>query len=126
MEVRPLVDEVNQLLDAQEESLSRARDRAADLAHGLKTPLTALTNDVYRLRAAGQAAIADDIEDTALRMKQIVERELARSRIRNSRSHRAGFHRHLRRMESSAHWLARRKGGDSVSEQRCCRCLGGS
>jgi signal transduction histidine kinase len=87
VEVRPLVDEVNQLLDAQEESLSRARDRAADLAHGLKTPLTALTNDVYRLRAAGQAAIADDIEDTALRMKQIVERELARSRIRNSRSH---------------------------------------
>ena len=86
VEVRPLVDEVNQLLGAQEESLSRARDRAADLAHGLKTPLTALTNDVSRLRAAGQDTIADDIEDTALRMKQIVERELARSRIRNSRS----------------------------------------
>ena len=86
VEVKPLVDEVNQLLGAQEESLSRARDRAADLAHGLKTPLTALANDVSKLRAAGQGAIADDIEDTALRMRQIVERELARSRIRNSRS----------------------------------------
>ncbi len=84
LEVRPLVDEVNQLLSAQEESLTRARDRAADLAHGLKTPLTALTNDVSRLRDAGQDAVADDIEDIALRMKQIVERELARSRIRNS------------------------------------------
>ncbi len=82
-EVLPLVNEVNQLLSAQETSLSRARDRAADLAHGLKTPLTALSNDVVRLRAARQSEIADDIEETAMRMRQIVERELARSRIRS-------------------------------------------
>jgi signal transduction histidine kinase len=86
-EIRPLVDEVNKLLSEQEVSLSRARDRAADLAHGLKTPLTALSSDVARLRVAGQDAVADDIEETATRMRQIVERELARSRIRSTSIH---------------------------------------
>jgi signal transduction histidine kinase len=83
-EVLPLVDEVNKLLVLQESSLLRARDRAADLAHGLKTPLTALMSDVKRLRLAGQAETADDIEALARRMRQTVDRELARSRIRNA------------------------------------------
>ncbi len=84
-EIQPLVGEVNELLDAQEASLTRARDRAADLAHGLKTPLTALASDIMRLRKAGQHEVADDIGEIAKRMRDIVERELARSRIRNSR-----------------------------------------
>ncbi len=85
-EVLPLVNEVNELLAEQQQSLSRAKDRAADLAHGMKTPLTALSSDVARLRAIGQMDIASDIEETALRMRQITERELARSRMRNARS----------------------------------------
>jgi signal transduction histidine kinase len=83
-EVLPLVEEVNKLLVLQESSLLRARDRAADLAHGLKTPLTALMSDVRRLRSAGQSETADDIEALARRMRQTVDRELARSRIRNA------------------------------------------
>lgn len=38
-EVQPLAEEINRLLDAQEKALARARSRATDLAHGLKTPL---------------------------------------------------------------------------------------
>jgi signal transduction histidine kinase len=83
-EVQPLADEVNKLLVLQEASLLRARDRAADLAHGLKTPLTALMSDVKRLRSVGQTETADDIETLARRMRQTVDRELARSRIRNA------------------------------------------
>lgn len=86
-EMLPLVGEVNTLLDAQTNAMTRARDRAADLAHGLKTPLTALMSDVTRLRQAGQSVMADDIEGLAQRMRQIVERELARSRIRNASTH---------------------------------------
>jgi signal transduction histidine kinase len=86
-EIKPLVTEVNLWLGAQENLILRARDRAADLAHGLKTPLTALTSDVARLRAAKQNAVANDIEEIAQRMRQIVERELARSRLRHARSH---------------------------------------
>ena len=63
-EIAPLVSEVNSLLNAQEESIQRARDRAADLAHGFKTPLTALLADAKRLRNKGQAEIADEIEQT--------------------------------------------------------------
>lgn len=84
-EVAPLVDEVNALLQAQDEALVRARDRAADLAHGLKTPLTALTADIERLRDKGETAIADDIEELAARMRRHADRELTRARIRHGR-----------------------------------------
>jgi signal transduction histidine kinase len=85
-EIRPLVDEVNALLAAQEASVARARDRAADLAHGFKTPLTALVGDVARLRDRGEADIAADVEATALMMQRHIDRELVRSRQRNAGS----------------------------------------
>lgn len=85
LEIRPLVEEVNSLLELQEKSMIRARDRAADLAHGLKTPLTALATDIARLRARNESEIADDIEDLALRMQRLMERELAQARIRHGR-----------------------------------------
>ncbi|MCY0147502.1 HAMP domain-containing histidine kinase [Hoeflea sp. G2-23] len=86
LEVAPLVEEVNALLDAQDAAISRARDRAANLAHGLKTPLTALENDIERLRATGNTEIANDIAELALRMRRHMERELARARLRHGRN----------------------------------------
>lgn len=82
-EIAPLVAEVNSLLDAQEMSMQRARDRAADLAHGFKTPLTALLADAKRLREKGERRIADEIEQTTKVMGGHVDRELTRSRLRN-------------------------------------------
>ncbi len=61
-EVMPLVAEVNDLLAAQDDAVARARARAADLAHGLKTPLTVLTADAARLREIGETAIAAELE----------------------------------------------------------------
>lgn len=81
-EIAPLVNEVNSLLEAQQAALSQARHRAADIAHGLKTPLTALAGDIAKLRAAGQNSVADDIEAVTRQMRRIVEHELARSRHR--------------------------------------------
>ena len=52
-EVEPLVKEVNALIDAQEREIERSRSRAADLAHGLKTPLAALASDTARLHERG-------------------------------------------------------------------------
>lgn len=86
-EVAPLVEEVNALLDAQDKTIARARNRAANLAHGLKTPLTALANDIERLRAKGDAAIADDMTDLVQRMRRHMERELAQARLRHGQSH---------------------------------------
>ncbi|KQP29729.1 histidine kinase [Methylobacterium sp. Leaf104] len=42
-EIRPLVGEVNALLDQNAANLERARTHVANLAHGLKTPLATLT-----------------------------------------------------------------------------------
>ncbi|MBS0643834.1 MAG: HAMP domain-containing histidine kinase [Proteobacteria bacterium] len=80
-EVRPLALEVDTLLDAQEAAMMRARARAADLAHGLKTPLTVLATTAEDLRARGDAAIADEINGVADGMRRHVERELARARV---------------------------------------------
>ena len=81
-EVKPLVDEVNALLDARERDIARSRHRAADLAHALKTPLAALVADGDRLRQKGEAAIADEIESAVDTMRRHVDRELARARLR--------------------------------------------
>ncbi len=81
-EVHPLVEEVNALVDAQEREIENSRGRAADLAHGLKTPLAALAADASRLRERGERDIACDIEAVGEAMGRHVDRELARARIR--------------------------------------------
>ena len=80
-EVQPLADEINRLLDAQEKALSRARSRATDLAHGLKTPLQVLSADIRTLRTKGEGELADEIEKSASAIRRHVERELARARL---------------------------------------------
>jgi signal transduction histidine kinase len=83
-EVQPLVEELNALLSAQEQQIERARGRAADLAHGLKTPLAALAADVARLRERGETAIAEDVEAVGDAMSRHVDRELVRARLRGA------------------------------------------
>jgi signal transduction histidine kinase len=80
-EVQPLADEINRLLAAQEKALSRARSRATDLAHGLKTPLQVLSADIRALRKKGETELADEIEKSAGAIRRHVERELARARL---------------------------------------------
>jgi signal transduction histidine kinase len=90
-EVQPLVEEVNALLDAQEREIERSRGRAADLAHGLKTPLAALVGDAGRLRTTGQEEIARDIESAAEAMSRQVDRELAWARSRGAVRRKTGL-----------------------------------
>lgn len=80
-EVRPLAAEVDLLLESRERQVARARARAADLAHGLKTPLQVLEGDIDRLRRKGETAIAEEIALSADAMRRHVERELTRTRI---------------------------------------------
>ena len=91
VEVRPLVEEVNALLDAQEREIERSRCQAADLAHGLKTPLAALAADAARLREHGEHAIAQGIEAVGETMRRHVDRELARARVRGGLRRGAGL-----------------------------------
>ncbi len=79
-EVQPLAAEVDSLLDTQDATIERARAHAADLAHGLKTPLTVLADDAQQLRRRGEGELADEIAALVEGMRRHVERELARAR----------------------------------------------
>lgn len=79
-EVRPLVDDLNALLQARNADLVTARARAGDLAHGLKTPLAVLSSTARHLRETGQAEAAAEIEGEIQRMSRHVTRELVRAR----------------------------------------------
>jgi signal transduction histidine kinase len=82
-EVLPLAGEIDALLDVRETELVRARNRASDLAHGMKTPLQALLGDAAELRRSGEADLADSVEGIAGTMRRLVDRELSRARIRS-------------------------------------------
>lgn len=88
-EVRPLAAEVDHLLDARDATLQRARARAADLAHGLKTPLTILAADARQLRERGEDDVAEEVEVVTEDMRRHVERELARARAASGGLHHA-------------------------------------
>ncbi|MBB1250412.1 sensor histidine kinase KdpD [Rhizobium sp. G21] len=80
-EIQPLTEEVDELLASREAQLAKARSQAADLAHGLKTPLQALAGDVARLRAEGRAQLADEIDLSIAAMRRHVDHQLARARL---------------------------------------------
>ncbi len=83
LEVQPLAREIDTLLDARDKQIETARQRAADLAHGLKTPLQVLSGGIARIRTGGDSAVADDLEQAAHMMQRHVDRQLARARMQN-------------------------------------------
>ncbi len=87
-EVMPLVGEVEALLASQQKSMEFARARAADLAHGLKTPLSVLAALSDRLREKGDTETAELVGDLADEMADRVDYQLRLSRLRlRTRSH---------------------------------------
>jgi signal transduction histidine kinase len=85
-EVQPLVNDLNALLDDRESSVARARAKAGDLAHGLKTPLAVLSQEAERATAAGQADLAATIRQQVDRMRRQVDYHLAHARAAASGS----------------------------------------
>ena len=76
IEIRPMTEEINQLLAHSEAQAEEARRHAGNLAHALKTPLTVIT----------KAATADspDLDATVIResaaMRRQIDHHLARAR----------------------------------------------
>ncbi len=77
-EVHPLVDEVNDLLRRNQEALRRSHLEADSLAHGLKTPLTILTNEIERLRKDDHPA-AEGLREQVEAMSDRVTLHLSRA-----------------------------------------------
>lgn len=76
-EVQPLVREIDLLLQEREAAIERARGRASDLAHGLKTPLTVISQLA--------ATMEPDRAEMALRqvdlIRQRADRQLQAARL---------------------------------------------
>lgn len=76
LEVQPLVQELNALLEHSERQAEEARTHAGNLAHALKTPLTVLTN--------AATAQSPDLSTAVMRetrtMQRHVDHHLARAR----------------------------------------------
>jgi signal transduction histidine kinase len=79
-EVTPLVTDLNTLLAEREQRVARAVARAGDLAHGLKTPLAILAQDVDRAEHAGQHDLAASMRQQVERMRRQVDSNLAQAR----------------------------------------------
>jgi signal transduction histidine kinase len=75
-EIRPLTEEINQLLAHSEAQAEEARRHAGNLAHALKTPLTVITNAA----TAHSPDLADTVCREALVMRRQVDHHLARAR----------------------------------------------
>jgi signal transduction histidine kinase len=82
-EVRPLIAEINTLMADSKAAVTRARARASDLAHGLKTPLTVLNQLSETLNETGQSAIAGQMAEQVLTIRSRVDRQLALARAGN-------------------------------------------
>lgn len=79
-EFRPLIQQINRLLDQQALRLKRSREQLANLSHSLKTPLAAL---LQRLRQPARLT-QDEQQEMLVRLDQLVHQldgELRRSHL---------------------------------------------
>jgi signal transduction histidine kinase len=75
-EIKPLAVELNALLDHNEALVERARTHVGNLAHGLKTPLSVLTNEAHR----SEGPLAELVGRQVALMRRQVDHHLARAR----------------------------------------------
>lgn len=81
-ELIPITEQINELIDSHEETIGFSRTRAADLAHGLKTPLAVLSATAARLRAANNTVDADVLDLLTEQMNGRIEYQLRVARLR--------------------------------------------
>ncbi len=79
-EVEPLVQDLNTLLEERERRVTHAVAKAGDLAHGLKTPLAILMQEIDRARASGQSEFAETLREQVDRMRRQIDSHLAQAR----------------------------------------------
>ncbi len=83
-EVQPLVNDLNSLLEHREKAVQRALAKAADLAHGLKTPLSVLAQEADQVEIEGHPETAATIHQQIERMRRQIDYHLMRARAVDS------------------------------------------
>lgn len=82
-ETRPMVDNLNQLLDREFQQRQRYRDGLGNLAHSLKTPLAVMHSHLPHLT---DKHFRDQLQEQIQHMDQVVRRQLQRAVLRHSDS----------------------------------------
>lgn len=79
-EIRPLVSDLNDLLEANAAMIGKARIEAGNMAHGLRTPLAIIVDEAERLAAAGHGESAETLIRESQKMQRQIEYQLVRAR----------------------------------------------
>jgi signal transduction histidine kinase len=79
-EIRPLADDLNALLATNTAIVQRGRLQAANLAHGLRTPLAIMLDEAARLADRGEAESAAALTRECDKMQRQISYHLARAR----------------------------------------------
>jgi signal transduction histidine kinase len=77
LELAPLADEMNALIEANGETMKRARTHVGNLAHALKTPLAVITNEAR----AADMPFAHRIAEQSGLMREYIDHHLERARM---------------------------------------------
>ncbi|MEQ9197498.1 MAG: ATP-binding protein [Parvibaculum sp.] len=77
LEIEPLAEELNGLLEGNREVLERARTHVGNLAHALKTPLSVLTNEAR----SHKDPFGETVSRMTMQMREQIDRHLARARM---------------------------------------------
>jgi signal transduction histidine kinase len=86
-ELQALAARFDALLDEQRRGARLARERTADLAHGLRTALALLNARIRELRDRGDGEMAQALEAISTSIEQRMARELARAYIEGPKAH---------------------------------------
>lgn len=81
VEIEPVVAQLNTLLAQREDMVERARSRAGNFAHSMKTPLTVIDTLLPALREHGAHATAGEIGRQTAQLRMHADRELVRARM---------------------------------------------
>ena len=79
-EVKPLISEINTLMTDGRSQVEKARARASDLAHGMKTPLTILAQIGETMANKGSSTLSRQIDEQVSTIRSRVDRQLALAR----------------------------------------------
>lgn len=82
-ELKPLVDDFNAVIDANQKIVERARHQAGDLAHSIKTPISVMINALQTesTRSSHDAAFVRSLEEQLEQLQRQVQWRLKRARI---------------------------------------------
>lgn len=81
LELQPLVEQINHLLQHTDETLKRSRNALGNLGHALKTPLAVLTSLLQREELVAQPELRAALAEQLGQIQQRVSRELGRARL---------------------------------------------